>query len=72
VDAPPYDPGAINILVDNTLTKDVVAVLEVSHNVTPSIPDPSIAPVTQGDTSSNPVEENPVFSPTFPPKKSTK
>jgi len=46
VDAPPYDPGAINNLVDNVLTKDVVAVLEVSHNVTPSIPDPSVTPVT--------------------------
>ena len=41
-----YNSGAINNLVDNTLTKDVVAVLEVSHDVTPSIPDPSVAPVT--------------------------
>jgi len=46
VDALPYNPGAIDNLVDNALTKDMVAVPEVSHNVTLSIPDPSVAPVT--------------------------
>jgi len=72
VDAPPYDPSAINNLVDNALTKDVVAVPEVSHNVTPSIPNLSVTPVTQGNISPNPVEEDPAFSPTSPPPKSTK
>ena len=72
VDAPPYDPGAINNLVDNALIKDMVAVLEVSYDVTPSIPDLSVAPVTQGDISPNPVEEDPAFSPTSPLPKSTK
>ena len=46
VGALPYNPGAINNLVNNILTKDVVVVPEVSHDVTPSIPDLSVAPVT--------------------------
>jgi len=66
VDAPPYDPSTINNLVDNALTKDAVAVPEMSHDVTPSIPDPSITSVTQGDISPSPVEEDPAFSSTSP------
>ena len=46
VGALPYNPGAINNLVNNVLTKDVVVVPEVSYDVTPSIPDLSVAPVT--------------------------
>jgi len=59
-------------LVDNALTKDVVAVPEMSHNVTSPIPDLSVVSITQGDISPSPIKENPVFSAIFPPQKSTK
>ena len=72
VNAPPYDPGAVNNLVDSTLTKNVVAVPELSYDVTLSISNPSIVPITQDDISSNPIEEDPLFSPIFPLSKSTK
>jgi len=71
VDAPPYDPGAVNNLIDSALAKDVVAVPEVSHNVTPSISDPPITPVTQDDVSPNLVKENPTVSSISTPLKST-
>ena len=69
IDAPPYDPGAVNNLVDSALAKNVVAVPEVSHNVTPSISDPPITPVTQDNVSFNPVKENPTVSSIFTPPK---
>jgi len=37
MDAPLYDPGAVNNLVDSTLTKDVVVVPELSYNMRPRI-----------------------------------
>jgi len=72
VDAPPYDPSTVNNLVDSVLAKDVVAVPEVSHDVTPFISDPPITPVTQDDVSPNPVKENPTVFSISTPLKSTK